>query len=61
MDKLELDRENAELLPDRQALSTWNFSCHFADGRHFHQFHQFLRFKGHHVVSFHVFRHVCFR
>jgi hypothetical protein len=58
MDKLELDRESAELLPDRQALSTWNFSLHFGDGRHFHQF---LRFKGHHVVSFRVFRQVCFR
>jgi hypothetical protein len=34
MDTLELDRESAELLPDRQALSTWNYSCHYHPYHH---------------------------
>lgn len=37
MDVTELDRESAELLPDRQALGCWNYGwhgCHGAQGWH---------------------------
>jgi hypothetical protein len=40
MDNLELQRESAELLPDRQALGTFNFGFHpfFRQTSFFHPF-----------------------
>lgn len=34
MDIAELDRESAELLPDRQALGCWNYGWHSAGYGH---------------------------